>query len=84
AWQTVMGVAGVLDLNQEIDVYTFADSSSIYHVDPIATMQNFPGYVDKNILNNGRVPKWGGTSYAPVIEQALRDFGFYSTQEKKG
>lgn len=88
AWQTILPVAAIVDLNKEIDVYTFADGHSIAHVDPVATTENYPDYVKKHILNNPSVPLWGATDYAPVIKAALKDFGFYNkvdtVKETKG
>lgn len=78
AFQVALPVANVVDLNKEMDVYTFADGSSIRHIDEPATLANFSDYVQRQIVARGI---GGGTSYAPVLEQALRDFGFYA---KKG
>jgi hypothetical protein len=77
AFQRILPVGITFDLNQEIDVYTFASGSMIAHVEPTAVEGNFEDYIKQNILNNPKVPKWGGTDYAPVTQQILEDFEFY-------
>lgn len=77
AFQRVLPVGITFDLNQEIDVYTFASDTMIAHIEPTATEKNYEDYIRKQILNNSRVPKWGGTDYAPVTRQILEDFEFF-------
>jgi hypothetical protein len=78
AFQTILPVAINFDDNGEIDVYTFADGArNVSHIEPNATAQNYEDYLQKNVLDNRNVPKWGRTDYAPVMEQILKDFGFY-------
>lgn len=79
AFQRILPVGINFDLNGEIDVYTFASGAMIAHIEPNAKEDNFEGYLQKNVLNNPRVPKWGGTDYAPVTQQILEDFQFYKT-----
>ncbi len=74
AFQLALPVAAVVDLNKEMDVYTFASGSSIRHIDIPATLANYSDYVQKEVIARGI---GGGTSYAPVLRQALKDFGFY-------
>lgn len=68
------------DDNGNLDVYTFSDGDNTTQVEG-ATEQNYQGFVKREILDNSKVNKWGGTSYAPVIDQMLKDYGFY--QDKK-
>ena len=85
AVQTILPVALNFDDNGEIDVYTFATGSEmVTHIELNATAENFENYVQKNILDNNKVPKWGCTDYAPVMEQILEDFGFYETKISGG
>lgn len=87
AFQRIMPIALQFDLNGEVDVFTFADGNSIAHVEPAATVKNYSNYVKKNILENNKVPKWGGTDYAPVLQKNLEAFEFYVTETtttKKG
>lgn len=76
--ERVMPVALNFDDNGELDVFTFSKGDMIAKPSN-ATRKNYDGYVKKEILNNDKVPKWSGTDYAPVIRQALEEFGFYNT-----
>lgn len=71
------------DDNGNLDVYTFADGESISQVTG-ATEHNYPNFVKREILENTAVDKWGGTSYAPVIEKMLVDYGFRYEQKSGG
>lgn len=83
AFQRVLPIGITFDDNQEIDVFTFASGDSYTtHIDPNATAGNYGDYIKKNILDNRSVPKWGGTTYAPVIRENLESLGFY--KEVKG
>lgn len=84
AFQRILPVGITFDLNQEIDVYTFASGDMIAHVEPSAVEGNFENYIKKNILENNMVPKWGGTDYAPVTDEILEDFGFYDVKKSGG
>lgn len=77
AFQRIVPLGLIFDDNGELDVFTFADSSSIYHVQPCATKENYNDYIKRNILENRSVPLWGGTDYAPVLEENLKVMGFY-------
>jgi len=83
AFQRVLPVGIIFDDNQEIDVFTFANSDMVAHIEPNATEKNYENYIKKNILDNRDVPKWGGTEYSPAIEANLETLGFYS-EEKSG
>jgi len=71
------------DDNGNLDVYTFADGDAIGQVTG-ATEHNYADFVKREILDNNAVSKWGGTSYAPVIEQMLSDYGFRYTAKTGG
>lgn len=75
-FESTLPVANVVDLNAEMDVYAFADGSNITHVNTPATIANYSDYVKRYIIGGPGIG--GGTSYAPVIEAALRDFGFFA------
>lgn len=78
AFQQILPIGITFDDNQEIDVYTFSDGDRYTtHIEPNATAANFGDYIQRNILDNNKVPKWSGTSYAPVLRENLRDLQFY-------
>lgn len=78
AFQRILPIGITFDDNQEIDVFTFASGDSYTtHIEPNATAANYDGYIKKNILDNSSVPKWGGTSYAPVLRENLITLEFY-------
>ena len=69
----LLAVACKFDDNQSLDAWTFSNG-----FDPLApiTPDLFSTYVKKHILDNGRIKKWGGTDYAPVIQAAIAHYGF--------
>lgn len=78
AFQQVLPIGITFDDNKEIDVFTFASGKSYTtHIEPNATSENYSDYIQKNILDNRSVPKWGGTDYAPVIRENLISLEFY-------
>lgn len=86
AFQRVVPIGVTFDDNGAIDVFMFADSEKIAHIDTCATQANYADYIKNSVLNNNAVADclWGGTSYAPVIRRNLQDFGYYQTITKKG
>lgn len=80
AFQAIVPLSIVCDKNKELDCYTFASSDMTTHIDTPATADNYHDYISRFILADKNVPKWGGTTYAPVLESIADDFGFY----KKG
>ena len=74
--QQIIPVALRFDDNQSLDVRTFADGNSIATVAQ-ATAANYEGFVEREVLQRGDVPKWGDTSYAPIIGRMLEEYGFY-------
>lgn len=78
AFQRVLPIGITFDDNQEIDVFTFASGTEyVSHIEPNATAANYGDYIQKNILDNSKVKKWGGTDYAPVIRENLKTLEFY-------
>lgn len=66
----LLAVAAKFDDDGSLDVFTFDTRS---HECKPATAALFNGYVQQEILGtNG--PKWGGTSYAPVIKDVTNKF----------
>ena len=58
------------DDNGELEVYVFDDAFN--RIEPM-TINNFSTYVEKEILEKNYGPR-GSTNYAPVINQATKDF----------
>jgi hypothetical protein len=83
AFQRILPVGIVFDDNQEIDVFTFNNGERFNHIETNATQDNFENYIQKHILENKNVDRWGGTDYAPVLNANLEEFGFYRSTEKK-
>lgn len=77
AFQTILPLAICCDSNKELDTYTFASGHDTCHISVNATEHNYQDYIQAKILDDKKVPKWGGTSYAPVLKEIARDFGFY-------
>lgn len=73
--EQIVPVALKADDNQNLDVYTFSSGEMINQVDG-ATAENYENFVQEQILDNDDVDKWSGTSYAPVIQQMIEDYGF--------
>ena len=79
AIQRVVPVAINFDDNGELPVYGFNDKDDI-SVLPALTAGNYAGYVLREIINKSSVKKWGGTDYAPVLRQVLRDLEFMKSR----
>jgi len=60
----LLAVASRFDDNGEMEVWTF---TSDFDSAPTVTESMHEGYIDKHILRNDSIYKWGGTSYAPVM-----------------
>lgn len=58
------------DDNGELEVYVFNRSC---HQMPAMSLNNYSDYVEKRILKKGYYPD-GGTHYAPVIKQTIKDY----------
>ncbi len=80
-FQRTLPVALNFDDNGELDVFVFSSGKMHAQISPSATRANYDSYVQKEILNNRGIEKWGGTDYAPVTEALLKEYGFLT---KKG
>jgi hypothetical protein len=76
AIQRVVPVALNFDDNGELPVYIFNDSDQFAQLSENLTSGNYSNYIQQQILMNQRLPRWGGTDYAPVLRQNLIDLGF--------
>ncbi len=76
----ILAIAQKFDDNGEIDVWTFHNKPSTA---PVATAQSFGNYVKECILDNPKISKWGGTSYAPVLNLILDHYYRGITTVKK-
>ena len=83
AVQRVLPVALQFDDNGALDMFTFSASDMIAQPEQV-TVENYDGYVEREIVRNARVPKWSGTSYAPVIERNLDSLGFRNEKRSGG
>ena len=73
----LLAVASKFDDNGEMEVWTFTNGFSEA---PTINESMHEGYVNKQIINNRDIAKWGGTSYAPVMTDIIeKSF----TEEKK-
>lgn len=60
-----LALAMNFDVDKKLDVWTF--STNAQYVGEV-TEKQFDGFVQREILNNNRITKWGGTNYAPVLK----------------
>lgn len=65
----LLAIAMKFDDNGEIDMWSFTDE---YDRLETASARDYGNYVNKHILDNPEVSKWGATSYAPVIKDMVR------------
>lgn len=65
----LLAVASKFDDNGEMEVWTFTTGFSAA---PTINENMHEGYVDKHILKNGNIRKWGGTSYEPVMADIIK------------
>jgi hypothetical protein len=78
----LMAVACRIDSNQELDGWAFTNDFARLDT---ATVNDFETYVANAILKKNSVPKWGGTSYAPVLNDILKSyFGSSPAKAAKG
>lgn len=77
--ERILAVATRFDDNGELDVWTFANG-----FDRIGgvTEVGFENYVNREIIQNRSISKWGGTSYSPVIRDVLENYFPASFVEK--
>ena len=65
----LLAVASRFDDNGEMEVWTFTND---FDEAPVVTESMHEGYIDKHILRNSSIYKWGGTSYAPVMGDIVK------------
>ncbi len=75
--QQIIPVGLRFDDNGSLDAWTFNNGDSATEIAQ-ATADNYEGFVEREIIRNSAVPKWGGTDYAPVLQMMLRKYGFLS------
>lgn len=81
----VIPLALNFDDNGSLQVFTFASGDEyVTEISPEVTANNFEGYIEKNILNNSKVNKWGCTSYSEVIRENLVNLGYIINERKGG
>jgi hypothetical protein len=66
--ERILPLGMAFDQNQEIDFYIF--ESGFNKINPNVTPSNISNYVDNYVMKYG----YGGTKYAPVIDQIIKDF----------
>lgn len=76
----LLAIAGKFDDNGEMDMWSFTED---YDALEVATKDDYGSYVEKHILHNNSITKWGGTHYGPVMNAAV-DFYFRGHVEHKG
>ncbi|KVD82681.1 Tellurium resistance protein [Burkholderia stagnalis] len=74
----ILGIALKFDDNGEVDTWTFTEG---YDRLPTATPDNYGTYITDYVLN-GNITKWGGTQYAPVMNDIV-DFFFRAPEPKR-
>lgn len=72
----LLAIASKFDDNGEMEVWTFTNS---FDSAPTITESMHEGYVNKHIINNDEIYKWGGTSYSPVMRDILNQ-SFFTEQ----
>lgn len=75
----LLAVAMKFDDNGELDMWSFTNGFDRLET---ATAAEYGGYVKNKILNNPKVYKWGGTSYAPVMTDMVEHYFGTPKQEK--
>ena len=73
----LLAVASKFDDNGEMEVWTFTNG---FDAAPTINESMHEGYVNKHIIRNDDIYKWGGTSYAPVMNDILKQ-SFYQAVE---
>jgi len=79
--QQIIPVGLRFDDNGNLDVRTFSDRDKIAEITG-ATADNYEGFVEREILEDEAVPKWGGTWYSPIIKSMLEKYGFYGSEKE--
>jgi uncharacterized protein with von Willebrand factor type A (vWA) domain len=71
--ERLLPIALKFDDNQELDMWLFSDG---YKRLPSITEEDFFDYVNREILRNPANNFWGGTNYAPVINDIVKKYAF--------
>lgn len=83
----LQAIALKFDDNGELDMWTFSSGNQPFDRVETATAKDYNDYVKREILENRSIKLWGGTDYAPVLEDMI-NFWFPGTtkpvNEKKG
>lgn len=79
----ILAVAARFDDDGSLDMYTYDTRVTQCKS---ALKEDFNGYVQKHILGNSKVSKWGGTAFAPVLEAIIKNLfsssgGFFSAKK---
>lgn len=64
----LLAIAMKFDDNGELDMWTFENEFNRLET---ASAADYGGYVEREILKNDHIHKWGGTSYSPVMTDML-------------
>jgi hypothetical protein len=77
-----LAIALEFDDNGQLEAWVFDSRSSQL---PVITEDQHENYVEKKILKNNSISKWGGTNYAPVMQDILSEtFTTSATQSASG
>ena len=71
--ERLLPIGMAFDDNQEVDFYLFHNGK--IKLPENLTVANIPGYINRKVLPKHTM---GGTSYAPVIDQVMKDFAPYT------
>ncbi|WP_240416621.1 vWA domain-containing protein [Paenibacillus periandrae] len=73
--ERLLPVALRMDDNGELDMYLFSSDSNAYKRLNSITETDFFQYVDREILGKRENNFWGGTEYAPIMEEIVQQYG---------
>lgn len=73
----LLAVATKFDDNGELEAWTF---SSSFNRAPLIVEAIHEGYVKDQILNNPEIDKWGGTYYAPMMDDIISQYTVEETE----
>jgi hypothetical protein len=68
----LLALAMHMDKSGRLDVFTFEKEPSQCRLP--ATADNFHDYIQRFVIDDPKVDKWGGTSYAPVVHLAYQHY----------
>lgn len=83
AIERTLPVAMQFDDDGSVDTFVYSNGSRMAEIES-ATLENYQGFVDREILRHPTVSRllWGGTAFAPVIGANLKKYGLL--KEKSG